>query len=44
MPLSDAETLAIYTTLDEDRKQQIRDLLLLLIEEQRQGPRSEQRV
>jgi hypothetical protein len=44
MALSDAEILAIYTTLDEDRKQQLRDLLLLLIEEQRQGPRSEQRV
>ena len=44
MALKDAEILAIYTSLDEDAKEQVRDLLLLLIEEQRQGPRSEQRV
>ncbi len=44
MGLSGAEILAIYNELAEDGKEQVRDLLLLLIEEQRQGPRAEQRV
>jgi hypothetical protein len=44
MKLTGAEILAIYNALDDDRKQQILDHLLELLEDQRQGPRSEQRV
>jgi hypothetical protein len=44
MTLNGAEILAIYNSLDDDRKQQILDHLLELLEEQRQDPRSEQRV
>jgi hypothetical protein len=44
MRLTGAEILAIYNSLDDARKQQILDHLLELLEEQRQGPRAEQRV
>jgi hypothetical protein len=44
MGLSGAEILAIYYALDEDRKQELLDLLLELLEEQRQEPRTEQRI
>jgi hypothetical protein len=44
MKMTGAEILAIYNALDDSRKQQILDHLLELLEEQRQGPRSEQRV
>lgn len=44
MGLTGAEILAIYNALDEDRKQQLLDLSLELLEEQRQGPRAEQRI
>jgi hypothetical protein len=44
MRLTGAEILAIYNALDDDRKQQILDHLLELLEDQRQGPRLEQRV
>jgi hypothetical protein len=44
MVLTGAEILAIYNALDTDRKQQVLDVLLQLLEEQRQEPRAEQRV
>jgi hypothetical protein len=44
MGLTGAEILAIYKALNEDRKQQLLDLLLELIEEQRQESRAEQRI
>ena len=44
MTLTGAEILAIYNALDKDRKTEIVDLLLQLLEEQRQEPRTEQRV
>jgi hypothetical protein len=44
MVLTGAEILAIYNALDMDRKQQLLDVLLQLLEEQRQEPRAEQRV
>jgi hypothetical protein len=44
MGLTGAEILAIYNALDQDRKQQVLDVLLQLLEEQRQEPRAEQRV
>jgi hypothetical protein len=44
MRLTGSEVLAIYNALDDARKQQILDHLLELLEEQRQGPRAEQRV
>ncbi|HZX98084.1 MAG TPA: hypothetical protein VFE92_01110 [Dermatophilaceae bacterium] len=44
MSLTGAEILAIYNALDDDRKQQALDLLLELLEEQRQEPRAEQRI
>jgi hypothetical protein len=44
MSLTGAEILAIYNALDKDRKQQLLDVLLQLLEEQRQEPRAEQRV
>jgi len=44
LTLTGAEILAIYNSLDDDRKQQILDHLLELLEEQRQGARNEQRV
>jgi hypothetical protein len=42
--LTGAEILAIYNALDQDRKKEVVDLLLQLLEEQRQEPRTEQRV
>lgn len=44
MTLTGAEVLAIYNALDQDRKTEVVDLLLQLLEEQRQEPRTEQRV
>ena len=44
MGLTGAEILAIYNALDQDRKTEVVDLLLQLLEEQRQEPRTEQRV
>ena len=44
MTLTGAEILGIYNALDRDRKAEVVDLLLQLLEEQRQEPRTEQRV
>jgi hypothetical protein len=44
MGLTGAEILAIYRSLDNDRKQHLLDVLLQLLEEQRQEPRAEQRA
>ena len=44
MTMTGAEILGIYNALDLDRKAEVVDLLLQLLEEQRQEPRTEQRV
>ena len=46
-PVTDLEIQMLrvyYNALDEARQEQLLDHLLELLEEQRQGPRSEQRV
>ncbi|MEP7193370.1 MAG: hypothetical protein ABI903_10930 [Actinomycetota bacterium] len=44
MTLTGAEILAIYNALEKDRKQEVLDVLLRLLEEQRREARALQQV